>query len=512
MNIEYWNSTLRCGDISKFEVTSETCHILSWGLVGISLSNNQITGNSFHELIHALRENFWLLGLNLSSNTITCANMKSFLEQIAHINNSLQAIILNDNIGYDLEVAKLASTITSNNISKMEYVSPNTKTEFKNWIEMQMRDLIPKQFFDLFEKKTLETKTEFIEEFIPMKEFIGLDDDMNDDLSNDENDYTSDDEFNFGIPSSPERGLESIKSSVGRFSQTLRPPSRDSVRPTHDRVVFTDDLFNPSSSSIKKSITRSDSSGSLVVKKDKKVINNSRTNRNDLTNTRPLSAPSSQRIRQLPEHKNKVTSSLISHSTKHQVPKLTLAKRSKSPPTRVRNNLNSNDSSLRTSKLIPSSRNDIPKSTSANKKKRVSKPEVTHVNQSNDYFEKLSEAIITATNNLAQVSIKLTNVASSFSESFFMHQSQVFSSSKKPLQSSLEKSNRTQEVSSIESNPLFSPLVVPMESSHHIEFHNENQQDIEYEIKNDLHDLELKELIKDVLEKKIKKILSSTIS
>lgn len=70
MDMAYWNATLRYG-ISNFRISSETVHVVSSGLIVMSLNGNRISGKGLYHLSKSLENNFWFLG-EIVSQSLAC--------------------------------------------------------------------------------------------------------------------------------------------------------------------------------------------------------------------------------------------------------------------------------------------------------------------------------------------------------------------------------------------------------------------------------------------------------
>ena len=75
----YWNSTLRMSDpidgsldsgTSGAVMNEDTNHVFSSGLLVLDISDNELTGDAVNVLSRQLKNNHWLLALDLSGNRI----------------------------------------------------------------------------------------------------------------------------------------------------------------------------------------------------------------------------------------------------------------------------------------------------------------------------------------------------------------------------------------------------------------------------------------------------------
>lgn len=98
----YWNSTLRMSDpldslnsaSSGAVVTEETNHVFSSGLVILDISGNNLSGKALSVMSRHLRNNHWLLALNLASNQLTATDFLGFVDSIRKGENSALATLL----------------------------------------------------------------------------------------------------------------------------------------------------------------------------------------------------------------------------------------------------------------------------------------------------------------------------------------------------------------------------------------------------------------------------------
>lgn len=68
MDTNYWNATLR-SDSFDFSICPETVHVMSSGLVALSLSGNKFTGENLSHISQVLARNFWFLGKSIVAST-----------------------------------------------------------------------------------------------------------------------------------------------------------------------------------------------------------------------------------------------------------------------------------------------------------------------------------------------------------------------------------------------------------------------------------------------------------
>lgn len=120
----YWNATLRIDANSAKEHTGgaealeereeRTNFVYSCGLVALSLYDNLFTGSGLRALTRVLRNNNWLLGLNLARNRLDQEAITTIVEELVH-NKVIQVVLLKDNPGVDQQSVKILNSIIASN-------------------------------------------------------------------------------------------------------------------------------------------------------------------------------------------------------------------------------------------------------------------------------------------------------------------------------------------------------------------------------------------------------------
>lgn len=101
----FWNSQLR---VNYVEVAAQDVDnsVLGRGLVAVSLFGNLIEGENIDYLIKVLRDNYWLLGLNIADNKLSHTAVAVMMNDLLTSSNKMRAVLLKDNPGLQPYTAK----------------------------------------------------------------------------------------------------------------------------------------------------------------------------------------------------------------------------------------------------------------------------------------------------------------------------------------------------------------------------------------------------------------------
>ena len=106
MDSLFWNTQLRSNYAGVGVPDDVDQSVLGLGLVAVSLFGNRIEGENIEYLIKVLRDNYWLLGLNIAENKLCHTAVAVMMNDLLTSSNKMRAVLLKDNPGLQPYTAK----------------------------------------------------------------------------------------------------------------------------------------------------------------------------------------------------------------------------------------------------------------------------------------------------------------------------------------------------------------------------------------------------------------------
>lgn len=115
MDSLYWNSALRVDTMSAASFEDYESSVLGRGLVGVSLYGNRLEGTNVSVLLKVLRDNYWLLGMNLAENSLWGEAIGLMMNDMLSNANKMRVLLLRNNPGLQPYTAKALYSFMQSN-------------------------------------------------------------------------------------------------------------------------------------------------------------------------------------------------------------------------------------------------------------------------------------------------------------------------------------------------------------------------------------------------------------
>ena len=139
MDSLFWNSQLRVNYVGN-AVQDVDNSVLGLGLVAVSLFGNLIEGENIDYLIKVLRDNYWLLGLNIADNKLSHTAVAVMMNDLLSSSNKMRAVLLKDNPGLQPYTAKsLSSFMESSAVAASQQLQSQVTAKNDSYISVDGR-------------------------------------------------------------------------------------------------------------------------------------------------------------------------------------------------------------------------------------------------------------------------------------------------------------------------------------------------------------------------------------